>query len=50
MDPCILTGFREKDEQDTSEEGHGEEFVPEADDYQDLSLYPPINLKAIFEG
>ena len=50
-DPCILTGYRDKDEQEGAlEEGCGEEFIRGADDYGYLSMYPPINLIAIFEG
>ncbi|CAH3038016.1 unnamed protein product [Porites lobata] len=49
-DPCILTGYRGKQEHDTPEEGYGENFFPEAFEYEGMNWYPPINLTAIFEG
>ncbi|XP_068700546.1 protein kinase C iota type-like isoform X1 [Montipora foliosa] len=51
--PCVLTGYREKEGQNANSEPVSpsvEEMVPITEGYQHLTLYPPINLKAIFEG
>lgn len=54
MAPVVLTGYWEKEEQGILEEpaATNEEEIVYAviEEYRHLTLYPPINLKAIFEG
>lgn len=54
MAPVVLTGYWEKEEQGILEEpaATNEEEIVHAviEEYRHLTLYPPINLKAIFEG